>query len=1415
MGKGGGPPPSTFTGPQLEDQKLTVSTYGTMIPLCFGATRLSGNLIWTTGIEEVEVKKITKTKTGKGKGGSQVSTNISYEYYATFAQGLTEGVSDGAVKVFVDNQLALDLTGKSPFQKKDHEFAWYDGAPDQPQAPEIVADQGDDAPAFRNLAYIMTLDLPLKTYGNRIPQVQVIASCSQDGLAPFDELNFTATPTGGADFLVYDHRDGYVYSIAGTTLGPSTISKIDITDGTEVFTKTIVDEDGNNVTLSDASGQGYEHAVSPVDGMIYVGILGTVGGASPWLLKLDPNTGTIVDRLQVPGTNPITSLALFGLIHPIFGIPVECWVLHTNAANDRLCFGFTGSQIVVGTEDVLPAFSRASKPYIDTFDPLTGYTFSTDYVLSDYMAAGDVDSFIADASLNALWCMASNDVILSIAPITKLTMQMNVSLLGVALGGDGAPSIEIVDHTIFRIDGDSDLQPYAAGHVDANPPLATGTISGTYSQLTGTSTRVRVRYSELDPVSLGVRPGMYIVNLTDGSNAIITEIDGVTNDVPPPSSGFGIVNIVHEALSGGTTNRWDESDEWAIERRINFGNGGFMGFCGLDNTLIGTNNRSGDEWSLWKFDIATEQIIDVRYDENYEFGTCLDPISLPEGDDGDRVTAGAEPTFHFWDLYQSVGLTEGWIAVGDGNIIKMDPVTLEIDRLQNASDFPDFSGTGSDPYIYLRDLNAIYTDDGAGSNGGGQILYLHRADGSPEDLDIVVTKLCRRAGLLDHQIDVTDLAGEQVRGYLISKQSEVKANIQPLILAYDFSSVETDWTLKFVKRTLTPTSINILEEDMGVDDQRGKDEVVVPTREQEVEKVLQLYIEYAALDRDHLTSTQTAKRIREPFESSYASSQSKIQIPIVFTADEASTIARRVLGRLWTERTNVEIQLPQKYLDLDPLDIVDFTADGTDYDLNLLQSSVGAGFSTKTRGVNDDASIVNPDGWGDEGIFTSQVIPLLLASRIVALDVPLLRDIDDAGLTSYVIYAGFTYPRTGFPGALALIGPSVDQLVPWFSDRGALDWGRATTLLGDVALSSNVNYGSAQTLDETNSVTVYMVENTIGLSSATDYEGFLNGDPTTGGVKGILGMEVIQAMTVVDNMDGTYTLSDLLRGRRGTEFGTSRHRIGEQFIPLTEDQPLQTFSFPADSAGVPVTVRATTRGDIWGQETERTLLWQGNSLRPLAPVQVEGEYDASDNLIVRWIRRNRLRGEDGWGDGFSGEIILSEETEAYQVHLMEKGADPLDTNTWTSSAVKNVIAGSQPDRAGTLSFDVTYPAATAAITDVGGGGLNFASFRQGAWCECSGFDQADKNSFFVSNIDGTASTATIRIPTGLTDDLSNAAGRIRQLPTWAEFTDEELITAGYNGGSDTSDPPFVVVYQVSVAAGNGFPGFDPLGIARG
>lgn len=206
--------------------------------------------------------------------------------------------------------------------------------------------------------------------------------------------------------------------------------------------------------------------------------------------------------------------------------------------------------------------------------------------------------------------------------------------------------------------------------------------------------------------------------------------------------------------------------------------------------------------------------------------------------------------------------------------------------------------------------------------------------------------------------------------------------------------------------------------------------------------------------------------------------------------------------------------------------------------------------------------------------------------------------------------------------------------------------GDATNALGDFA-GGNVP-------DEINSLNVSM---TAGTLSGTTYAGMLAGTLTL-----IVGDEIIYGRDVTLETDGSYTVRGLLRGRRGTEYAMSPHEIGDRVILYDAATFVRIAQDNAD-IGIERSYKCVSVGLTLAATPAQTFTNEGANLMPYAPVHLGGGRDASNNLTINWIRRNRLDGS--WRDGV--DVPMSESVESYEVDVYSDNTYTTVVNTLTSS----------------------------------------------------------------------------------------------------------------------------------------------------
>jgi hypothetical protein len=189
------------------DLRLQGSSEAAPIPRLYGWSRLSGNIIWAADLEEIGAE-------GLGAKGGTAERGIA----ASFAIGLCEGVAHRLGRVWADGQL-LDAAALT--------LRFHRGTETQLADPLIATVQGDDAPAYRGLCYLVFERLPLAPFGNRIPNISAELCRVVGDLEPA-VTSITVIP--GATEFGYDPAPRVRLASPGVTEGENTHLARDVSD---------------------------------------------------------------------------------------------------------------------------------------------------------------------------------------------------------------------------------------------------------------------------------------------------------------------------------------------------------------------------------------------------------------------------------------------------------------------------------------------------------------------------------------------------------------------------------------------------------------------------------------------------------------------------------------------------------------------------------------------------------------------------------------------------------------------------------------------------------------------------------------------------------------------------------------------------------------------------------------------------------------------------------------------------------------------------------------------------------------------------------------------------------------------------------------------------------------------------------
>jgi hypothetical protein len=521
-------------------------------------------------------------------------------------------------------------------------------------------------------------------------------------------------------------------------------------------------------------------------------------------------------------------------------------------------------------------------------------------------------------------------------------------------------------------------------------------------------------------------------------------------------------------------------------------------------------------------------------------------------------------------------------------------------------------------------------------------------------LGSIVRDVCLRCGLTEDQVDVSDLT-ELVNGYALGRSMSGRDAISPLRSYGFFDCVESDGVLKWPTRGKAAVA-DLVTNDLAAHEGSGARAPAMDVgRKQTVELPRRLRVHYAQVEQNYEPGEQSASRIQEGNVEA-----ADVELSVAMDDDKAAQIADVLLYEAWVSRNSHKLSVDYSFLYLEPADAITAPADGRQERLRILNIDHSLPGLLGIEAVRDDDGAYTSYAIGaptaSTGSGTSSV-SIIGTSDLVLLDLPaLLEEHDDAGYYAAVQATG----STTWGGATLFRSPD-----------GGTTYDAVATHLEQAVIGSLVTAlptGPSTIVDEGNELVVSLADG-VELESITD-AGLLAG--LNAAAIGSHGRwEIVQFRTAVQGSPDNWTLTGLLRGRRGTEFAIGSSIAADRFVLL--DSAVQRITQATAAIGSTRLHKAVLSGTLIEDTDTETLTSAGVALRPFSVVNVEGDRSGGD-LVITWIRRSRLGQELPSGT----DLPLNEDTESYDI-------DIIDTDTIT--VLRTLTATSQT---------VTYTAAQQA-----------------------------------------------------------------------------------------------------------------------
>ncbi|MTH36429.1 hypothetical protein GL279_17710 [Paracoccus limosus] len=1233
-------PTQRIEGARLDSLRITSSTEGAVIPRLYGRMRIGGNIIWATDFRE-ETKTTTQGG-GKGGGGGKVKTT-EYLYYASFAVALCEGPITGIGRVWADGK-PMDLSGVT--------WRWYPGDEAQAADPFIAAKMGAaNTPANRGTAYVVFEELPLSSYGNRLPQLsfEVFRPLADPDTAEGLTRAVTLIPASGeftyATQAIRKSSGGATQAENLNAL-PDTADMVVALDRLQAMAPAVESVSlvvawfGDDLRAGSCKlCPGVEvtaKSTTPVGWLV-----NGVSRANAILVSRDAEDrpvygGTPADFAVVQAIREMKARGLRVTFYPFLLMDVPPGNLAPNPYSDN------------AAETGQPTFPWRGRI---TCSPAAGYAGSVDKTAT---ASSQVAAFFGSANPSDFaisgdtvsWTGPSGDwglrrMMLHYAHLCAVAGGVDAFLIGSEMRGlttirSGASSYPAV--TAFK-----------ALAADVRAILGSGTEIGYAAD-----------WSEY----FGHHP-------SDGSGDVYFHLDplwsdanidfvGIDNYMPLSDwrDGFGHA----DAVEG-----WPAIYDRAYLQANIAGREGFDWFYASAadrsaqvRTSI-TDGGAGKPW-VFRYKDLRSWWSNLHYNRpgGVESGTSTawvpeaKPIRFTELG-CPAIDRGTNQPNVFFDPKSSESFTpyfsRGWrddtiqrayleaTYLFWGEAANNPLSSVYGDRMVDVQECAAWTWDAR-PYPFFPELTDVWTD-------GPNWRLGHWLTGrlGAVSLAALVRHLCLRAGLREDHIDVTGLWGA-VEGYAIGALESPRASITTLARHFGFDAVETEGVIRFVMRGRA--AVASIAPDGLVAARDG--EVLELTRGQETELPQALKWQVARADEDYEAAQVEARRIT--VDTTRIASES---FPMAVPPEEAERRCRRALMEAWTGRESAAFRLPPSRLALDPADVVMLAHDGRTIPLRLI--SIADADARGIEAVRQDREAYDlPPGAPRPSALSQAVV--FGAPEAVLLDLPQLTG-DQAPHRPFA--AAHAVP---WPGEIAVYrSPSTDgfDLLTTFGARA-----RIGTLVSDFYA------GPTSRFDLGNALVVDLLTGT--LENVTDLTLF--GGANALAIESTPGVwEIVQAGAAELIAPSRYRLTRLMRGQRGTEGAMGNPApAGVRVVVL--DTGLASLAIAEADLGIPWNWRIGPASRPVSDETyvAQAFTPEGVGLRPFSVAHVEQPWRkprTPGDLTIRWTRRSRALAADSWG---GLEVPVAEELEAYEVEILDGAVVKRSLTTATTSAVYTAAA---------------------------------------------------------------------------------------------------------------------------------------------
>ncbi|TBN43706.1 host specificity protein [Paracoccus subflavus] len=1186
---------------RIDRLRLQTGGEGMPIPRIWGQMRVPGHVIWASPLEE-----IARSEDAGGGKGSPRSTVMQISYRLSAALALCEGRILGVGRVWADGE---------EISADDLNMRVYKGDENQYPDPAIAAHEGQMAPAYRGLAYVVLEDLNLEPWGNRMPQLSFeVTAPAQDGSGLCRDIRAVALIPGTGEYSLATtpvNQDLGLGELRSTNVN-TPMGGTDVTASLNILGRELPNVGSVSVVVSwFGSDLRINHcALRPkveqreVDGAeMPWSVTGIQRADAAQVARVDGRPiygGTPSDRSVIEGLKAIAQSGRKAVFYP--------FILMEQLSGNRLPdpYGATEQPVMPWRGRIITSVAPGGGGSPD------GTVAATEEVAAFFGAAAVTD-FVRDGDdvrYTGPEEWSYRRFILHYAHLCAVAGGIDSFLIG----------SEMVCMTQIRGAGNSypavqQLCRLAADVRQILGPSVKIGYAADWSEYFGHHPGKGELFFHLDP--LWAHPDIDFVGIDNYMP--LSDWRDSEDHLDAHWGRIGNPDYLQANVCGGEGFDWYYASEADRDAQV--------------RTPI-TDGTYDEAW-VWKYKDLKSWWKNQHFDR-------------PNGVRSSKETAWLPGSKPIW-------FTEYGCAA-------LDKATNQpnkfLDAMSSESTLPHYSNGQRDDAIqaaYISAVNAYWSQ--AAHNpamaDGRRMVDLGRAhvwcwDARPFPafpgrtdlwsdgpawqrghwlngragavmLASVIADICREAGVRD--ADVSAVTG-LVRGYQVHGGETARAALQPLLLAHGLDVVEREGQLRFVHRD------GRIARDLGPDDLAiGEDisgfETIRQPQAELSQRVRLTHIESGA---DYGVAT-----VEVSLSDTGGDTVSNSEFSMSLTRAEGRAIAERWLSEARVSADSTRFSLPPSAADLGPGDVIRMNIGNAEPKRWRIDRVERAGAIT-VDAVRIEPRVYRPAMSNPDDGITNRYTPLLPVWSVF-LDLPLLKG-DEQPHAPYL--ASTAKPWPGSVAAYASI-----------EAEGGFDLNTVLTRRAFIGRTeSPLRRARPAVLDRGAPLRLRIKDAT--LRSVGQKALLAGANVMAVGDGSMENWEVIQFSKAVPVERDLWEISDRLRGQAGTDAIMPDVWPEGSIVVIMDGAPRQV-SLPPSARGQERFWRIGPAKRAFDDPSYRTQITQarGVGLRPYAPCHLRVE-----NRTATWIRRSRIDG-DGW-DGL--DIPLGEVRESYRLRIIQSGA---------------------------------------------------------------------------------------------------------------------------------------------------------------